>query len=104
MDSNNEPHQHHHVAKIFVSLLHQVQIRTLQGLPQPIEIKFSLTNHERRINHLVGKMALTINLEIIGVQNLVRGQDLIDQDRRMVDLTDLPELKDRDLMDPDLHV
>ena len=108
MDSNND-HQHHHVVKID-SRLHQVRIRTLQGLPQPIEIN-SLTNHEPndRINHLVGRMVLMINfvIGIIGVQNLVKGLDLIDQDwidPLVVGSTDLLELKDRDLMDPDRHV
>ena len=74
MDSNND-HQHHHVARTD-SLLHQVRIHTLQGLPQPIEIN-SLTNHERndRINHLVGKITINFEIEIIDVQNLVKDQD-----------------------------
>lgn len=101
MDSNND-HQHHHVARID-SLLHQVRIHTLQGLPQPIEIN-SLTNHERndRINHLVGKITINFEIEIIGVQNLVKGQDLTGQDQidpLLVDSMDLREMKGRDLMD-----
>merc|ERR1712137_288048 len=42
-----------------------------------------------------------------GVQNLVKGLDLIDQDwidPLVVGSTDLLELKDRDLMDQDRHV
>ena len=101
MDSNND-HQHHHVARID-SLLRQVRIHTLQGLPQPIEIN-SLTNHERndRINHLVGKITINFEIEIIGVQNLVKGKDLIGQDQidpLLVDSMDLREMKGRDLMD-----
>jgi len=103
MESNKD--HHHHVAKID-SLLRQVQIRTLQGLPQPIEI-INLTNHERtgQLNHLDGRMVQMTNIEIetIDVQNLVKGQDSIGQEQ--IDLLaegsmdQTLELKDQDLMD-----
>ena len=88
----------------------QIQIRTLQGLPQPIEIN-NLTNHERtgQHNRLAGKMVLMINIEIgiIDALNLVKGQDLIDQeqiDPLTEDSMGHPELKDQDLTVQDRHV